>query len=451
MKKIFFLVILLCAVISCSLPQRLINVALLVSQIKEEVEQPAVKKETVLTEKPAKKMKEKEVIPPEKEIRLPGSKQVTVRPGVPSGKVEDLSRVESIGQVIGKPDEEQIYIIKSEEEVKPEEELEMPSEEMISLIFGKPIKEKIVMFPFENMSEASGVQERIMPVLSSALRKISIGTVDNKLLYGFLCSNRIRATGHITKDLALQTYEEFDVKSILLGSVVSYVNRGDPHLGLLARLIDSKSGRIIWASYASAAGADFTGILGLRSIRNMNALIPRIVDNMLVSFNTTIPYKEIESTYKIAIMPFRNKTKFKDAGVMVSYMFLVELFKSLKFEILEYGEIKKAIIERKIRNKGELDYETVSLLSETLGVDGIVLGVVEQYDDGLATSSPPSVTISARLLNGRKNKIVWYNSLQLNGNEDISILDFGKIRSVDRVAYKIVSRLAVDMETAEWR
>ncbi len=445
MKKILLSVILLGAVISCSLHPRLIDVALQVSQIKEELKQPVAKKETALPEKPSEKMKGKEVIPLETEIRKPGIKQITVLPGKPSEKAVEVSKIGSPGLLTREPAEESV------DEIMPEEEIEMLSEEMTYILLGKPIKEKIVMFPFESMSEVFGLQEKIMPVLSSALREKFIGTVDNKTLYEFLCSNRVRSTGYITKEFALKTYEEFGVKSILLGSVITYVDVKDPHFGLLARLIDSRSGRIIWANYASAAGADFAGILGSGKIKDIDSLVPKIVDNMLASFNTEMPYKNIESTYKIAIMPFLNKSRLKDAGIIVANMLLVELSKSFKFEVLEYGEIKKAIVEKKLRKAGELDYETISSLSETLGVDGIVLGTVEQYNDGLATSSPPLVTITARLLNARKNKIIWYNSLQLNGDEGISILDFGKIRSVDRVAYKIVSRLAQDMETAEWR
>ena len=64
--------------------------------------------------------------------------------------------------------------------------------------------------------------------------------------------------------------------------------------------------------------------------------------------------------------------------------------------------------------------------------------------------TPPDIMISARLLDARDNRILWYNSRQLNGDDKIKVLDWGKIRSADKVAYSAVSELVENMETARW-
>jgi TolB-like protein len=79
------------------------------------------------------------------------------------------------------------------------------------------------------------------------------------------------------------------------------------------------------------------------------------------------------------------------------------------------------------------------------------VGTVEFYSDGLDTSSPPEVAISARLINTRKNRIVWSDSVQLSGDEDIVVFDWGRIRSVDNVAYRIVTKLIQRMATTKWQ
>jgi hypothetical protein len=67
---------------------------------------------------------------------------------------------------------------------------------------------------------------------------------------------------------------------------------------------------------------------------------------------------------------------------------------------------------------------------------------------------PPKVAISARLLDGRENKIVWFNALELDGEDKITAFEWGKIRSPDKVpdkvAYAIVSDLVENMEKAKW-
>jgi TolB-like protein len=83
-------------------------------------------------------------------------------------------------------------------------------------------------------------------------------------------------------------------------------------------------------------------------------------------------------------------------------------------------------------------------------VDVILVGTVETYSDGKETNSPPLVSINARLLDAHSNKILWYNTYRLNGEDDIVVFDWGRIRSVDKVAHKIVNRLVNSMKTTRW-
>ena len=79
------------------------------------------------------------------------------------------------------------------------------------------------------------------------------------------------------------------------------------------------------------------------------------------------------------------------------------------------------------------------------------MGTVELYSEGLETSSPPEVAINARLIDVRKNRILWYDGYQLNGDEDIIAFDWGRIRSVDNVAYEVVQKLIEKMGTVKWQ
>jgi TolB-like protein len=180
-------------------------------------------------------------------------------------------------------------------------------------------------------------------------------------------------------------------------------------------------------------------------------LISIVGDRLLASFSITPLYKEKELTHRIAVMPFQNKSRNKDAGTIATYMFLVGLLKNKGFEPVEYGEVRRLVVDLRVRYKGELDYKNIKALSEALNVDGILVGTVELYSDGLDTSTPPEVAISARLINARKNRIIWSDSVQLNGDEDIVAFDWGRIRSVDGVSYKVVTKLIQKMESTKWQ
>src|SRR3990170_7774272 len=225
-------------------------------------------------------------------------------------------------------------------------------------------KIRIALFPFENLTDDKNAPIEIMPMLKSRLEKKGLEIADEDSLNKFLLKERVRSTGYISRDIAQKIEKELHVKAILVGSITSYYPLKNPQVGMLARLIDSSSGVILWANQASATGDDFTKILGLGTVKTMDRLIPIVVDRLLTSFGTSPHHKEKELTHRIAVMPFQNKSKHNDAGIIITYMFLVELFKNTGYEPVEYGEIRRLTVDYRIRHRGELDYKNIEGLSE---------------------------------------------------------------------------------------
>ncbi|OHE56068.1 MAG: hypothetical protein A2Z47_02055 [Thermodesulfovibrio sp. RBG_19FT_COMBO_42_12] len=308
----------------------------------------------------------------------------------------------------------------------------------------------VAIFPFENLSEDKNALASIMPVLRSRLETKGLEILSEDALNRFLLKERIRSTGYISSDMARKSKENLNVSAILVGSINSFSSKENPEVGLSARLINSSDGAILWANHISATGEDFTKILRLGRIGTVERLTSKVVDKLLESFSITPPYKETESTYRIAVMPFQNKSKIRDAGMIATYMFTVELFKNKRFVPVEYGEVRRLVVDLRVRGKGELDLRNTEAISKSLGVDGIIVGTVELYK-GKEGSFPPETVISARLIDARKNRILWYDSCQLNGDDGIIIFDFGKIRSLESVAYKVISKLVKEMGKAKWQ
>jgi len=313
----------------------------------------------------------------------------------------------------------------------------------------KGFKERIALFPFENFGDDKNALTVVMPMLKSRLEAKGVEVLNDDSLYTFLCKERVRSTGYISKDLARKMKQELNVTSILVGSVNSFFPGGNPKIGLSARLIDSSDGAILWANHASATGEDFTTILGLGTVKSINKLAFKVVNTLFNSFDLNPHQKETESTYRIAVMPFQNKSKVRDAGMMATYMFLVQLFKSQRFEPIEYGDVRRYTVDLRIRSKGELDLQNTDALSKDLGVDGILVGTVESYSEGDG-NSPPEAAISARLIDAHKNRILWYDGHQYNGDEGVFMFDWGRIRSPENVAYEVISGLVKEMGKTKW-
>jgi TolB-like protein len=321
----------------------------------------------------------------------------------------------------------------------------------ISLAFAaeRPVKECIALLPFENFSDDKNALTFVMPVFRKKLEAKGFQVLDEDSLNKFLLKERIRSTGYITRDLARKLKEEWNVHGVLVGSVNSFYAGDNPRIGFSARLVDTSDGTIRWVNHASASGDDFITILGLGRIANIDMLASRVADKVLESFTLALPKKETESTYTIAVMPFENKSRVRDAGMIVTYLFITELFKNKQFVPAEYGEVRFLIIDLRLRDKGTLDYKSTKAISKFSGVDGIVVGTVETYNEGEGTA-PPEASISARLIDAHRDRLLWSESYHARGDDDILILDWGRMRSAESVADRVVSKLLHKMSKAKW-
>ncbi|MBI4826003.1 MAG: hypothetical protein HY807_06220 [Nitrospirae bacterium] len=310
------------------------------------------------------------------------------------------------------------------------------------------VGKRIAIFPFDNLTMVDNALNAVMPVIEKEMKDRGYSIVGEQELYSNICKDRVRETGTISKALAKKISDNFKVEGILLGSIVSYSIEGKPLLGLIARLIDPSDGSILWADYFSATGDDFITVLGLGEIKEMDELIQKVVNSLFASFTSEAPHKD--AAFRVAVMPFMNDTDYKDAGNIASQMFVVHLFKDSGFMPLEYGEIKKNLVDMRIRVKGNLDYTTITELSKVIDVDGYLLGEVGLYFNGVLQNSPPAASVSARLIGSGNKKILWYGRGQMSGDDDVIIYDWRRLRSVDKVTDKIVTKLVDNLEKKKW-
>ncbi len=312
-------------------------------------------------------------------------------------------------------------------------------------------KFKIAIFPFENFSEDKEAIKITIPILKDKLISKGYEILDDESMNNFMIKERIRTTGCVCQDIAIKMGKELNVKAILTGTINTYNKSDNPQFGLTMRLISTSDGSVMWAEHSAGTGDDFAGILEIGKINSIEKLADKIINRALKSFSTLFPKKETEDVYKIAVMPFQNMSKVKDSGNITTFMFLTELFKSKKYLPIEYGEVKRLIVDLRVREKGELDLNHVSEIAAKAGIDGVLVGSVDMYRSGSGTDIAPEAEISARLIDARKNKVIWCETYYVKGDDDIFMLDWGRIRSVENTAYKIVKKLVKDMEKAKWK
>jgi len=319
------------------------------------------------------------------------------------------------------------------------------------LFRGRELRSKVAILPFANLSEDFASTGLVMSALRSELEKRNMDLIDEDALWEVLLEKRVRSFGYLSENLAATLGERLGVRLVLVGCIVLASRDENPQIGLTARLIDTKDGRVVWAEYSSATGNEFASLLKLGKIDTLEDLVPKAVGRLLNSFTSErMPILQQESTFKIAVMPFRNNTSQAGVGVMTSYFFLVELFKSERFDIVEYGNIRDFLVASRMRPTDELPYETIQTLSDILGVDGILLGRVSEFVEGSSAALPPRVEVMVRLLDAHRNRILWYESVRATGEKSTSLASWEETKPLIQTAYEAVMAVTRKLEQVRW-
>lgn len=145
---------------------------------------------------------------------------------------------------------------------------------------------------------------------------------------------------------------------------------------------------------------------------------------------------------KVAVLPFNNISGKRDAGDIVTNIFITELFRLGRFQVEEPGNVIQFIIQEKVNTIGEMDLENLQILGRRLGVDAVLVGTVEEYDDGKSMATPvPVVSVSARMIDPNKGTIIWSSQNRRKGDDYILVFDLGRIRSVTTLTKKTVNEM----------
>jgi len=146
----------------------------------------------------------------------------------------------------------------------------------------------------------------------------------------------------------------------------------------------------------------------------------------------------LQKIQKVAVFPFKNVSKEPRASEIVTQIFFTELVKSSLFQVEEMGNIVDFIIRQRIEHKDKIDKTRLSLLRNQFKVDAIFLGVVRQFEEkgGICV-----ISLSIRMIEAKTGKIIWRASIERTGEDYVTILNIGRIRSLNKLAQSTVREL----------
>lgn len=159
--------------------------------------------------------------------------------------------------------------------------------------------------------------------------------------------------------------------------------------------------------------------------------------------------RKTESQIKrIAILPFDNLSEEPDAAKRITTILLTELFsRSKTFNVVELGEVEKALIDERVRSTGEIEIEVAKKLGDKLNVDYLVLGSVVEYKFVLeGNNNIPVIGIATRAIDTKTGTLYWSAVQYGRGNQKEKVFGIGRIVSLSQLSEIIIKKLVDSFE-----
>lgn len=111
---------------------------------------------------------------------------------------------------------------------------------------------------------------------------------------------------------------------------------------------------------------------------------------------------------KVAVIPFENLSDDQGAGAQATRYFLTSLLAAEAFEVVEPGEVARALEQFSLVRTAELTEEQVLALGRELGVQAVFLGSLSESSTVRSGSGTTYVTaVVARLVETDTGATIW--------------------------------------------
>lgn len=146
---------------------------------------------------------------------------------------------------------------------------------------------------------------------------------------------------------------------------------------------------------------------------------------------------------RAAIIPFTNLTSEKDAEKKIAYALITHLLNTNHFDVIETGEVQKAMRDGKVRKDEDLSLENIKSIGQLTGADVLLMGVVEEYKIDSSTLLGekvfvPEAAMSLRLVSVKDGSIIWSVNHHRRGDDRVTIFGMGRVDSISTLTDIII-------------
>jgi TolB-like protein len=153
------------------------------------------------------------------------------------------------------------------------------------------------------------------------------------------------------------------------------------------------------------------------------------------------PEADMSFYERIGVVPFINLTSDRFAGEKITSTFVIELLITEKFEVVERGEFDHIVGQVRSSTGGspfqELTAAQLAAIGEQAGVNGIIEGVVKEYEMiRVGQGTYPLISFNVKLVDAPTGRVVWESSYSGKGGPKLPVVSWGETHTLSELAQK---------------
>jgi TolB-like protein len=320
----------------------------------------------------------------------------------------------------------------------------------------------VAIFPVENLSGEVIPADGIRQVLGDRLTQAGVRVLGTDDLEAFLKRHRVRYAAGLDTQTAGLLRQETGVDGAVIVSVGLSSETYPPKAAMLARLVSVEGPpAVAWSDDVAMAGDDAPGWFDLGLVDDYQVLLTRGLDRLATSlvshFDTGRPEAgsgragkfrprmffraetlEAGRAASVAVVPFHNASLRRNAGEIVSLLFVRHLASLSQWRPVEPGVVRRELLAARIimdAGPSITDAETVAALLEA---DFVLGGRVLAYSDFEGSGGIPRVDFSAVLIDRKTRRVVWSSESYNDGSDGVRFFDRGRSRTAHVMATQMV-------------
>jgi TolB-like protein len=310
----------------------------------------------------------------------------------------------------------------------------------------------IAVLPFAEYAGTDKARAVFLPLVETRIKKEAVRIPAPEATREILREHRIRAGGDISSPDARTLAEEAGADYLLLGSYDFFVDETVMEAGLSLRLIDPRTMRILWAVSDAATGDDLAGLFGIGRATSIDRLAEKLVDHAFRDFDAILSNSgksaDRQSTSPtFAVIPFDNMSDQQNAGNICTRYLLSEMV-GRGWTVIEPGVVNDAALRLGKVLRGEVDKTMLEYLRDSVGVDLVITGTVNEFQPGRSDVAPPSVALDARILHAKDGKIISAVIDTRDGGDTGTIIKTGPGNSLGRLTREALENIVKRFDTA---